>query len=168
MELDNLEQDNDALPRAQPRLANITLLGRSDKLGINPRRGTGGNFTNMIVTGFSTCLNIDSSATFAAAGTPANLTGVLTFENTVFNCNTNFAEDASDPWTTASFIGAQVGNETANPNLTGIYPPAGAAYLQGKDIDPEVFGNFFDKVDWAGAVRSADSAWHYNWSIFID
>jgi hypothetical protein len=168
MELDNLEQNNDATPRAQPHLANITLLGKSGELAINPRRGTGGNFTNMIVTGFSTCLNIDSSATFAAAGTPEALTDVLTFENTIFNCPTNFAEDASDPWTTASFIAAQDGNETVNPNLTGVYPPEGAAYTSGKEMDSTKFGQFFDKVDWAGAVRSADSAWHYNWSIYVD
>ncbi|HET6563863.1 MAG TPA: hypothetical protein VFG52_00505, partial [Xanthomonadales bacterium] len=125
-------------------------------------------FTNMIVSGFSTCLNIDNAATFTAAGTPGALTGVLTFENTIFNCPTNFAEDASDPYTTASFINAQTGNQTINPNLTGVYPPAGAAYTKGKTIDPAKFGEFFDKVDWAGAVRSADSAWHYNWSIFVD
>ncbi|MDZ4728758.1 MAG: hypothetical protein SH820_02305 [Xanthomonadales bacterium] len=168
MELDNLEQNNDASPRARPHIANVTLLGRTGELGINPRRGTGGNFTNMIVTGFSTCMNIDSAATFTAAGTPAALTGVLTFENTLFNCTTNFAEDAADPWTTASFIAAQAGNETINPGLTGVYPPDGAAYTGGKTIDSEKFGEFFDKVDWAGAVRSADSAWHYNWSIFVD
>ncbi len=168
MEMDNLEQNNDASPRAQPRIANVTLIGKPSKLGMNPRRGTGGNFTNMIVTKSATCLNIDGAATFAAAGTPANLTGVLTFENTIFNCTTNFAVDATDPWTTAAFIAAQPGNETVNPNLSGVIPPAGASYLSGKDIDPEVFGEFFDKVDWSGAIRSADSAWHYNWSIFVD
>ena len=170
MELDNLEQNNDATPRAQPRLANITLLGKAGELGINPRRGTGGNFTNMIVSDFSNCLDIDSSATFAAAGTPANLTGVLTFENTIFNCNTNFVEgdEGGEPWTTQSFIDAQAGNQEINPQLDGVYPPADAAYLEGQMIDPMKFGEFFDKVDWAGAVRSADSAWHYNWSIFVD
>jgi len=168
MELDNLEQNNDASPRSRGRLANVTMIGKPSKLGINPRRGTGGNFTNMIVTGFSTCLNIDSAATFTAAGTPANLTGNLTFENTIFNCSTNFAVDGTDPWTTADFIAAQPGNQTTNPNLSGVIPPEGASYLSGKEMDPEVFGEFFDKVDWAGAVRSADSAWHYNWTIFVD
>jgi hypothetical protein len=168
MELDNLEQNNDATPRSQPKIANITLIGKAGELGINPRRGTGGNFTNMIVTGFTTCLNLDNGATFTAAGTPLNLTGVLTFENVVFGCPTNFAVDAADPYTTADFIAAQDGNETVNPALDGIYPPEGAGYLKGKAMDPEVFGDFFDKVEWAGAVRSADSAWHYNWSIFVD
>ena len=170
MELDNLEQDNNASPRAQPKVANLTLIGKAGKIGINPRRGTGGNFTNMIVTGFSNCLDIDSGATFTAAGTPQNLSGVLTFENTIFDCPTDFVEgdEGGEPWTTASFIEAQAGNSTANPLLDGIYPPAGAAYLSGWDIDPEKFGEYIDKVDWIGAVRSPDSAWHYNWTIFVD
>lgn len=168
MELDNLEQNNDATPRAQPQVANLTIIGRPNTLGINPRRGTGGNFTNMIVTGFNTCLNIDSAATFAAAGTPANLTGVLTFENTIFDCATNFAVDGSDPWTTADFINAQEGNEEIDSNLNGVLPPAGASYLSGKNMDPEKFDDFFDKVDWAGAVRSADAAWYHGWTIFVD
>jgi hypothetical protein len=169
MEMDNLEQNNDATPRSQPKLANVTLIGRAGELGMNPRRGTGGNFSNFIVTNFQTCINIDSAATFAAAGTPPDaLTGVLTMENSLVNCTTNFAEDASDPWTTQSWFTSQPGNAQQNPMLSGIYPPANANYLSGFDLDPMVFGEFFEDVDWIGAVRSPDSAWHYNWSIFVD
>lgn len=168
MELDNLEQNNDATPRAQPRIANVTMLGKAGALGMNPRRGTGGNFSNMIVTGFGTCINIDSAATFAAAGTPADLTGVLTMENTLFNCNTNFAVDGADPWTTQAWFDAQSGNKVQNPQLNGVIPPAGADYLSGHPLDREVFGEFFEDVGYVGAVRSADSAWHYNWTILVD
>jgi hypothetical protein len=54
-----------------------------------------------------------------------------------------------------------------NPNLDGVFPPANAAYLSGYELDPEVYDDFFDKVDWIGAFRSEDSAWHYNWSEFL-
>jgi hypothetical protein len=169
MEMDNLEQNNDASPRAQPKVANVTLIGRAGELGMNPRRGTGGNFSNMILTGFATCINIDSASTFTAAGTPpSSLTGVLTMENTLVNCTTAFATDAADPWTTQSWFDSQPGNAVQNPQLTGIYPPANANYLSGWELDPEVFGEFFDHVDWVGAVRDRDSAWHYNWSVFVD
>ena len=172
IEADNLEQDNDATPRSQPRLANVTLIGRAGELGMNPRRGTGGNFTNMIVTNFQTCIDIDSSATFAAAGTPPNnLTGVLTMENSLVNCDVNFTEDdegGADPWSTQTWFDSQPGNAEQNPMLTGVIPPAGANYLSGFDIDPMVFGEFFEKVDWIGAVKSRDSAWYYNWSIFVE
>jgi hypothetical protein len=168
-ELDNLEQNNDATPRAQPKLANLTVIGRAGELGMVLRRGTGGNFSNMILTNFDRCINIDSSATFAAAGTPPdNLTGVLTMENTLVDCQTNFVVDAADPWTTASWFAGQSGNAEQDPQLDGIYPPADADYLSGNNLDPAVFGEFFDFVDWIGAVRNADSAWHHKWSIFVD
>jgi hypothetical protein len=169
MEMDNLEQNNDATPRSQPKVANVTLIGRAGELGMIIRRGTGGNFSNMILTNFDRCINIDSSATFTAAGTPPNsLTGVLTMENTLVDCTTNFVIDAADPWTTASWFTSQPGNAEQDPQLDGIYPPADADYLSGWNLDPAVFGEFFDFVDWIGAVRNADSAWHHNWSIFVD
>ena len=42
MELDNLEQDNNAEPRSGGTMMNFTLLGKAGELGINPRRGTQG------------------------------------------------------------------------------------------------------------------------------
>ena len=169
MEGDNLEQNNDATPRAQPKFANVTLIGRAGELGMNPRRGTGGNFSNMIVTDFDVCINIDSPSTFTAAGTPPNdLTGVLTMENTIVNCVTNFSIDAADPWTTASWFTSQPGNTEQDPQLDGVFPPPNANYLSGFVLDPTVFDEFFDKVDYIGAVRNEDSAWYYNWSIFLE
>jgi hypothetical protein len=88
-ELDNLEQDHDATPRSGGVLANFTVVGKAGALGINPRRGSKGNFSNFIVTGFDKCLDIDDPATFTVAGAPGSLTGDLTFENTILNCNTN-------------------------------------------------------------------------------
>lgn len=171
MELDNLEQDNDALPRSGGVMANFTLVGKAGELGINPRRGTGGNFSNFIVTGFGTCLDIDSAATFAAAGSPGNLTGVLTMENTILNCGTNIVEndeDTPDPWSSVEFFNSQPGNMQMNPGLDGVFPPDGAAYSSGFELDPLVYGDFFDHVDYIGAFRSRSSAWHYGWSEFVE
>jgi hypothetical protein len=171
MELDNLEQDNDAEPRSGAVMANFTLLGKAGELGINPRRGTGGNFSNFIVTGFGSCLDIDSAATFNAAGGPGARTGVLTFENTILDCDTNIVEndeDTPDPWSVQDFFDEQPGNSEGDPMLDGVFPPAGAGYLSGHPLDPMVYGDFFEHVDYIGAFRSRDSAWHYNWSEFLD
>ena len=172
MELDNLEQDNDALPRSGGVMANFTLVGKAGELGINPRRGTGGNFSNFIVTDFDKCLDIDSAATFTAAGTPENLTGVLTMENTILNCNTNIVEndeDTPDPWSVQDFFDNQPGNMEMNPGLNGgIFPPANATYLSGFELDPMVYDDFFEDVDYIGAFRSRDSAWIWNWTEFYD
>jgi len=169
MEMDNLDLNNDATPRAQPRIANVTLIGRAGELGMMIRRGTGANFSNMIVTNFANCINIDSASTFTAAGTPPNnLTGVLTMENTLINCANNFVVDPTDPWTTQAWFDAQPGNAEQNPQLNGVFPPPNANYLTGYNLDPTVFDSFFDKTEYIGAVRNEDSAWFYNWSIFLD
>jgi hypothetical protein len=89
-------------------------------------------------------------------------------ENTLVNCTTNFVVDAADPWTAASWFTSQTGNAEQDPQLDGIFPPSNADYLTGFNLDPAVFGEFFDHVDWIGAVRNEDSAWHYNWSIFLE
>jgi hypothetical protein len=170
-EMDNLEQNNDASPRSGGKLANFTVLGKAGKLGMNPRRGTGGNFSNFIVTDFGSCLDIDDPATFTAAGAPGNLTGTLTFENTILNCATNIVENDDsanpDPWSVTTWFTGQPGNSLSDPNLDGVFPPEGAAYLSGHPLDPEVYDDFFENVDWIGAFRSRDSAWHYNWSEFL-
>jgi hypothetical protein len=171
MELDNLEQNFEASPRSGAVMANFTIIGKAGELGANPRRGTGGNFSNFIFTGFSSCINIDDDATFNAAGTPpfpAGLTGVLTMENTIVNCPTNFVESGSDPWSTQVFFDSQPGNMEMNPNLDGVFPPANAGYLQGFNLDPAVYGDFFDHVDWIGAFYSRDSAWIWNWTEFYN
>jgi hypothetical protein len=165
MELDNLEQNNDALPRSGGVMANFTLLGAPSELGINPRRGTAGRFSNFLVVGFDRCLDIDSSATFAVADA-----GELTFENTVLDCTTNIVEndeDTPDPWSTIAWFNGQSGNAQADVTLDGAYLPVGSPYLSGYALDPEVYGEFFDDVDYVGAFASKESAWIMGWTEFL-
>ena len=170
IEADNYEENNDASPRSQPMIANATFIGApSDNkttTGMVLRRGTGANFTNVIVTGFEKCLDIDSDATFAAAGTPDNLTGTLTMENTVISCDVNFEEEDGDAFTNQAFFEAQPGNMVANPALDNIYPTSSTP--TGLTMDPEVWGAFFDKVNYVGAFGSKATAWTNGWTEFLD
>ena len=172
MEMDNLEQNNDATPRAQPRMANFTMIGKAGENGMLVRRGTGGNWSNSIFTGFGTCLDIDSAATYAAAGTPENPSGVLSWNNTILDCNTNFVEgdEGGEPWTVASFFNSPAfsGNMEADPMFDGIFPPDNASYLSGFPLDTAVYDDFFEDVDYIGAFRSRESAWIYGWTEFLD
>lgn len=167
IEADNLEADNNAQARAMPWIANATFIGRSDNNGANFRRGTGAKVTNTIFTGFGTCIDIDSSATFTNAGTPPNsLTGNLTMENSIVNCTTNFLEESGDPWTVQSWFTSQPGNQQINPNLSGPFPPASASYLHGFPLDKETFGPFFNAVDYIGAFsNSGEAAWTHGWTL---
>jgi hypothetical protein len=170
IEADNYELNNDASPRSQPMIANGVFIGApSDNkttTGMVLRRGTGANFTNMIVTGFEKCLDIDSSATFASAGTPANLTGVLSMENSVINCAINFEEEDGDDFTVQAFFEAQAGNVVADPALDNIYPTS--ATPSNKTIDSTKWDAFFDKVNYVGAFKSKSQAWTNGWTEFLD
>ncbi|WP_179952257.1 hypothetical protein [Marinicella rhabdoformis] len=170
IEADNFEGNNEATPRSMPMIANATFIGgpSDDKTttGMVLRRGTGANFTNTIVTGFEKCLDIDSGATFDAAGTPQALTGTLTMENTTISCDVNFEEEDGDAFTVQSFFEAQPGNMVADPMLMGIYPTADspAAMM----MDAEKWGPFFDKVTYIGAFKNQATAWTNGWTEFLD
>ena len=170
IEADNYELNNDATPRSQPMIANATFIGASSDnktpIGILLRRGTGANFTNIIVTGFEKCLDLDSDATFTAAGSPASLTGTTTMENAVISCAQNFEEESGDAFTVQSFFEAQPGNEVADPALDNIYPTANTP--TNKTIDPSKWGAFFDKVNYVGAFKSKAQAWTNGWTEFLD
>ena len=127
-ESDNFDDGNDNNPRSQPLIANATLIGAAadgrDTIGMILKEGTGGNITNSIVTGFESCLDIDDSTTFAAAGAPDNLTGVLTINNTIFDCPVNFQEDGDGTFTVETFFNAQMGKRDSNCQFRKWFHPS--------------------------------------------
>ncbi len=170
IEADNFEDNNDASPRSQPSIANATFIGgpsdNKTTTGMVLRRGTGFNMTNVIVTGFEICLDLDSDATFAAAGSPGSLTGTATMENTVISCDLNFEEEDGDAFTVQSFFEAQSGNQVADPALNNIYPTSSTPSVGA--IDSAKFGSFFDKTNYVGAFKSQAGAWTNGWTEFLD
>jgi len=170
IEADNFEDNNDASPRSNPVIANATFIGApSDNkttTGMVLRRGTGFNMTHVIITGFENCLDLDSVATFNAAGTPNNLTGTATMENTIISCDNNFVAEEEDTFSVQSFFEAQMGNQVANPALDNIYPTSATPGVMTMDADK--FGAFFDKTNYAGAFKSKANAWTNGWTEFLD
>lgn len=165
IEADNLEGNNDAENRAKPWISNATFIGRADTTGATFRRGTGINITNSIFTNFGKCIDLDDSSTFTNAGTPANLSGNTTMENTILDCSSNFVEESGDPWTVQAWFQAQSGNSQTSANLEGVFPPAGAPYLNGYPVDMSKFDSFFQNYDHIGAFSSAKSAWTHGWTL---
>lgn len=168
MELDNLEQDNNAEPRSGGTMMNFTLLGKAGELGINPRRGTQGHFCNFVVSNFDKCLDVDSSATFDQM-----TAGNLTMTSTLLSCNTDIVEndeDTPDPFSVITWFDGQAGNVRGmDPMLTGPFLPEGSPYLSGQHCDMEnvYTDSFFDDTDYMGAFRSVDGAWHLGWTEFL-
>jgi hypothetical protein len=177
-ELSNSPTNVDATPRARGTVANVTVLGPSavagsDGLLVNS--GSGGNFYNLIISGFPrACVAFDGVATETAAGNPdLGLSGVLTGNNIkIAGCaantrtGTGLSANFAQRW-----FGAQVGNEilATSPLAAGSFLPNGAAPA---GVFPPVgatapgLNDWFVPTDYVGAFRSNAPAdnWTLGWA----
>ncbi len=168
---DGLQDNNTAEPRANPQFSNITVFyeaggAEGPQQGLRLRRGTLGNFSNMIVTSAggdlapSNCLRIDDTDTFPAADS-------MTIDNTILACDQDAADLFRDQATQDVFNAGSNNVTGGDAGLTGFADgarlPAGNALplipSKGSPADgigaPDgtVFGAFFDKVNYAGAFE---------------
>lgn len=177
IEADNHSDDTlyDSTPRSDPMIANLTAIGQEGSgTGFNFRRGTGVTLVDSIVTGFSTCVDIDDDATWAYAYSGGLPTEVVS--GTWLDCD---AIGSSSSWST--FVGKSqvtvtmddllmtdsVGNvaddplledplDTTNPDFA---PQAASGVLSGAvGIDDP----FFEVVGFAGAIGPDD--WTAGWT----
>jgi hypothetical protein len=168
IEGDNNGDANDSEPRALPVIANATFVGQpTTDIGWLIREGTGVSIANSIVTGFGDfCVDIDQESTFD------NLLN-LTFENNVIGgCGTTFADNETndgefnDPFVVSTFILDQPGNIEADPELMNYVPMATSPALTRGAVP--YTNDFFDNVEYAGAIRSADTDWTAGWTVGLD
>jgi len=166
IEADNNGDNNDALPRSKPLLANMTVVGSSpdNGQGVLLRRGTGVNIYNSVFTGFAgACIRLDGDATYVNGGTPENLSGELTINNTYVDCVDNFADKAdSNTYTTEQWFTAQSGNVQGDPQLSGLFPATGSPLLS---ADAVVADSFLDSVTYIGAFKDANDNWTEEWTV---
>lgn len=122
IEADNNEDENNAIPRSNPTLTNVTLVGAAPEgTGITLRRGTSANLTNVVVAGFAKgCLDVDDAATYAHGG--------LSITNSLFACESvvkvddGEVEDAElENW----LLGDGRNMTAGSVDLTGFAPSAG-------------------------------------------
>jgi hypothetical protein len=185
IEADNLDKANDAEPRSNPILYNMTMIGDPDfgdgsSYGMNLRRGTAGNIRNTIVMGFKEDgINIDSIATFEQAEQ-----GNLIVDNNIFwNNNPNFSTDATDPdaasipFTTAQFMTSNMNNnEEVDPQLGNPYdldnpdfrPTEGSPATDGSVpvAAPPQGNTFIVATDYIGAVSPDDDWTRKPWTTY--
>jgi hypothetical protein len=173
IEADNREGAEDALPRSQPTIANSTFVGTEvGDTAILLRRGTGANLFNTVATNWpDACFDIDGATTFTVAGSPTNLTGDLTIESTLFDCNDPVEtgdELGGDPFDSDAFFNSQNNNVAGPTSLSNfINGPAEAAVPA---VDVSTLNSFFDSVDHIGAIPSDDPTenWTLGWSFGIN
>jgi hypothetical protein len=165
IEADNNSAARDSLPRSNPQVANLTLLGKSsNNVGIKLRDGTAGRIYNAVVKGYgSACVDIDHGPTFLVGGSSAtNLTGDLTITNSLFDC-TNIANDAAaDNWSTVAWFNGQTGNVSTASGMTSYINTATVNARTAATLPND---GFFDQVSHIGAIKDANSDWTLGWTF---
>ncbi|MEO7935320.1 MAG: hypothetical protein ABIR27_03595 [Dokdonella sp.] len=165
-EASNQADNQDALPRATPTIANFTFIGGTTAGdGIRFKEGTGGHIVNGVVKGYDkagkACLNIINAPTYAAAGLPNALSGSLTLDHVFLNCATPFKTDDGAPFTSDAFFNAQPGNSLADAMLDGYLPRPNSPVINGGRL---VEDSFFEPAPYAGAFSGASDDWMKAWT----
>lgn len=179
---DNLEANDDFLPRSTPAIANATLIGATTgDAGMLIREGSAGQYLNTVVAGFpDACLVFDDDSTVNQLN-PANASDVnvaLRFESVLLGCATAYDDGSalSQPFDFDTYF---AGGTNTMAGMTSLQAPANGsfAYINGDNeaavpsvtlqslssIDP-----FFDDVDFIGAVESAEENWTTGWTIWLN
>lgn len=165
IEADNNNASRDSLPRSKGQVANMTIIGgNTNGHGIKLRDGTAANLYNFVVkTTGAGCIDIDHGPTFLNGGSTAtNLTGELTFVNSLFDCTTPFNDVVDDLWSTETWFTNQSGNLVGASGNTG-YMNSGT--VNARPATSFSGDDFFDEVDYIGAVKDAENDWTQGWSF---
>ncbi len=140
IEADNREGDETATPRSLPRIANMTINGRSGERAIRLRRGTGLELYNSVVAGSDNCLRVQ--------GDSLNQLGSgITFDGVSFDCGTVVEGDDV----------AAIQSLLDRSNVSDSGRPVVAADLSGD--------SFFEAADFIGAVENDDEDWTSGWTV---
>lgn len=165
IEADNNSKANDAEPRSNPIISNVTFVGADGpdtQIGVMLRAGTAAQLHNLIVHNFETCLDVDDDATFDMSR--------LAVANSVFSCatGTTFDEEATDPFAVSELVMNQAGNSTDPAEMMDPvnqaqpdFRPLGASASGGQaPSDP-----FFTSVTFKGGVDPTND-WTAGWASF--
>jgi hypothetical protein len=168
IEADNNGDDNDATPRANPTISNLTCVGdetAGGDAGFRLREGTSAQLSNVVMNMHNAyCLDIDQAATFAnAGGSIGGLNGNLTLRNSRFVTGCPFSEDDDDAFSVAEFFSAQLSSSLGTVDLTGSQGWMNGPVLNG--LTPSIpSDSFFEQVDHIGAVKDSSSDWTVGWT----
>ena len=172
IEADNLADNNDATPRSNPTIYNMTMVGSNDpaaqQRGMLLRRGTAAYIANTIVTGFTNGIAIRDDATVANTGA-----GRLAIEHSIVY-NTGGHSTNVEGFDINAWLAAQTGMifdqnpELANPFNFGnpnLVPAASSPAVAG--IAPPNDGFFDTSANYIGAFRpGATTTWMDGWTSF--
>lgn len=164
-ETDNDSSNNDKLPRTQPTVSNVTMIGSAGgNEGARIRRGAGGAYRNIVITGYQDrCLNLDDAGTFALGTGTAQGEG-LTFTNShIGECAGGaFQDDSADPYAVSAWYGVGANNASGAAGLNGFLPAANSPVLSGGQSPGDAF---FRPTTYKGAFAGAHDNWTRGWTV---
>jgi hypothetical protein len=146
IEADNSEFNNNALPRSNPILSNLTLVGRGPNAGAglstngaHLRRGTAGTIINSIMIGWQSAgLDVDDAATFAG--------GCGAAPATAFACDARTAVPGSPALPDGESLVVRTAPNPAveSANLSFNLPAAGHTSVNIFDTSGRLVSNLLD------------------------
>ncbi|MBN1653462.1 MAG: hypothetical protein JXA30_06765 [Deltaproteobacteria bacterium] len=172
IEADNLGADEDAQPRSNPTISNVTMIGTPDTRGMLLREGTRGRLRNFIVYGFGS-----EAVDLAAAEVDLNSEwpGELSIENSFFFDNGDYADESGEEDDDGGFSEEEAIEASARSNTIGIDPEFGSLSETSPDYIPaneelsdQAVPGFGDKTaTYAGAFEpNSSDDWTEGWTAF--
>lgn len=181
-ECDNLSANNDATPRSNPTIYNVSIIGDDaapggavTHQGMLLRRGTAGTIVNLLMAHVSDFpVDIDGTATVTQAEA-----GALTIKNSIFFDNGNQAtwndttDDDGGLVERTFFMAAEHDNletdpmvdDAMNRTAPAFKPGAGSPALTASNAATPPGGGFFDvTATFIGAVGATD--WTAGWTAY--
>jgi hypothetical protein len=140
IEADNREGDENAQPRSNPSIANMTIYGNVDERAVRLRRGTGLRLYSSYVADSATCLDV--------SGESLGLLGSdIEFDGVSFDCATVVDGD--------------------NPELQDYLDSLDNVSQSGGAVDPaDLSGmDFFEDSGFIGAVEDDANDWTTGWTV---
>ena len=168
IEADNNGDNNDATPRSNPTIANLTCAGgfNDDGQGVRLREGTSATITNSVISNFSSyCVDIDQDATFNnAGGSVAGLNGNLVMRNSRVSVGCAFSASNGDIFSVDAWYAAQIGSGVGT-DLGGTLGLTNGNVINAVPVDSTLSDPFFDQVDYIGAIKDSTSNWTAGWTF---
>jgi hypothetical protein len=168
-EADNNEANNDALPRSNPIISNVTLVGTGTAVGdtaIILRRGTAARLYNHVIDDKWTDdgIGIQGTATFnqIAAG------------NIILRSFYNSAASPFENTQTATLFNTPGWNNQVGPSSLIAATAGRVEYINGPNenavpaFDVTTVDGFFEQVDYTGAVKNSASNWTVGWTFGLN
>lgn len=180
IEADNLSSNNEATPRSNPILSNLTCVGSAaSTTSITAsggtalfRVGTGIRLYNAVISAArQAALDIDGASSYAQA-----TAGNIVFRSIYITSAIQLATDSDDGPLPALFDAAGNNNLRTNLAASTLLPQVtgGVAYVNGSSetarpvFNANGVSTFFTTVSYIGAVQSTANNWTLGWTEFVN